>query len=319
MEFFLKCRILGSHIHAYLSNLKNHDMTKFKCWLFLPFLLVFACVNPDLNEDVISDQSSGPNPAKGSLFIIGGGELTDSLMYSMVKLSGCDTGGIALILPMSSIEPDSSYLYMLDKIGHLCFNKPQMLMLDSSNTYEAGIADRIAGASLIYLSGGDQNRFMERIQGSIVAEEIRKAYRNGAMIAGTSAGAALMSKYMITGDQKLVPEYEGTYSILNADNAIFSEGLAFLESVIIDQHFVARSRYNRLITALYEKPGLLGMGIDESTAAYVKGDSLKVYGDSQVLLMEALKSMESKEGKIASDSLLIRIFAPGQRVAFHWR
>jgi len=307
------------NIHPYLANLKSHDMRKSKCLLLLPFLLIFACANPDQKQESSVKQSPSSNPAKGSLFIIGGGELTPGLMLSMVSLSGCDTAGVALILPMSSIEPDSSYLYMLDNIGHLCKNKPEMLMLDSRNTNEPGIAERIAGASLIYLSGGDQSRFMQRIEGSVVAEEIRKAYMNGSMIAGTSAGAALMSKYMITGDQKLVPQYEGTYSFLRSENAIYTEGLGLLENVIIDQHFVVRSRYNRLISALYEKPGLLGMGIDESTAAFIKSDSMKLYGESQVLLFEALSSMENKDGRIATDSLLIRIFTPGQKTLFKWR
>jgi cyanophycinase len=244
--------------------------------------------------------------AKGALFIIGGGELTPDLMADMVRLAGVDSAGQVLILPMSSIEPDSSYLYMLEKIGGLCVNKPQMLMVDSTTTHDPSIAGRLASASLIYLSGGDQNRFMQRIKGSVVADEIRKAYFNGAMIAGTSAGAALMSKIMITGDQKKVPEYESTYSLLRTDNAIYSEGLGLLDSVIVDQHFIVRSRYNRLFTALHDHPGLKGMGVDESTAAYVKGGEIKVYGESQVILVESAGAVAQRDGKIIFDQMIVK-------------
>ncbi|HBH23507.1 MAG TPA: cyanophycinase, partial [Cytophagales bacterium] len=61
--------------------------------------------------------------------------------------------------------------------------------------------DSIRNAKLIYISGGDQNRFMETVKGTEIEKAISEAYKSSVLIAGTSAGAAVMSKMMITGNE----------------------------------------------------------------------------------------------------------------------
>jgi cyanophycinase len=124
---------------------------------------------------------------------------------------------------------------------------------------------------------------MKAVLNTPVYAAIHKAYQNGSTIAGTSAGAAVMSKYMITGVQLKDSKYKETFDKLWSENIEFSEGLGLLEHTIIDQHFLKRNRYNRIISALAAKPGYMGVGIDESTAIIVKGDKATVAGDSQVL------------------------------------
>ena len=89
------------------------------------------------------------------------------------------------------------------------------------------------------------------------------------MIAGTSAGAAVMGPVMITGDEIPPPEDEKSFSTILSDNVVTTPGLGFLPGTVVDQHFVARKRLNRLIAVCLEKPDLLGIGIDESTAILV--------------------------------------------------
>src|SRR6476659_4713664 len=106
---------------------------------------------------------------------------------------------------------------------------------------------------------------------------IQKAYHDGATVAGTSAGAAMMSYYMLTGNQLLGDTtYESTFPKLWNNNIEIKEGLGLLDSAIIDQHFIARSRYNRMLTAIAKYPTLPCIGIDEGTAIIVHGNNVKV-------------------------------------------
>ncbi len=105
------------------------------------------------------------------------------------------------------------------------------------------------------------------------------------MIAGTSAGAAVMSEVMLTGDaerwsrNQQDTSYKSTVDFIGSDNLEYGKGMGFLDSIIIDQHFIKRSRYNRLFSALLDYPEYTAIGIDESTALLVYGDNARVIGD----------------------------------------
>jgi cyanophycinase len=147
-----------------------------------------------------------------------------------------------------------------------------------------------------------------------IAEAIEAAYINGAMISGTSAGAAIMSSIMITGDQKNYPDYTPTFYNLERDNMITAEGLGLIEGVIIDQHFVKRARNNRLLTAVMEYPDHMGIGIDESTAILVKNKTAEVVGESQVLVyLNKSGTSSAYKGKLGAENLRLDIYLPGQK------
>jgi cyanophycinase len=145
-----------------------------------------------------------------------------------------------------------------------------------------------------------------------IAEALENAYRDGAMISGTSAGAAVMSKIMITGDQRNYPDYTSTYYNLEKNNMITAEGLGLITNVIIDQHFVKRARNNRLLTAILDYPNHTGIGIDESTAIFVKEGKAEVIGESQVLVYKNIGQIISAyEEKIGGMNLRLDIYLPG--------
>jgi cyanophycinase len=187
------------------------------------------------------------------------------------------------VLPMASEIPDTGFKYIsLQLRAHT--NLPiRNFDFNKHDTKDVKWVDSVAKAKLIYILGGDQNRFMKAVLNTAVYSAIHKAYNTGSTIAGTSAGAAVMSKYMITGVQLKDSKYKETFDKLWDNNIEFSEGLGLLEHTIIDQHFLKRNRYNRIISALAAKPGYMGVGIDESTAIIVKGSKATVAGDSQVL------------------------------------
>jgi cyanophycinase len=132
-------------------------------------------------------------------------------------------------------------------------------------------------------------------------------------VAGTSAGAAVMSKYMITGEQLLGDTaYKATFDQLRFGNVEFQEGLGLLDSVIIDQHFVKRSRYNRLISALAAHPGFDCIGIDEGTAIIVKQKKIRVAGESQVLrIANPLKLKVTKSQHLKMEGLQFSLYTEG--------
>ena len=148
-----------------------------------------------------------------------------------------------------------------------------------------------------------------------ISEAIREAYRRGAVISGSSAGAAMMSRIMITGDQKMEPDYERTYARLYADNGVYQTGLGLIENAVIDQHFVERSRYNRALSALHDHPGLPVFGIGESTALVVAPDGISVEGEGHVVVFHPHSGAADSSGQLSFRDLRLDILTAGDRLA----
>lgn len=267
------------------------------------------------------ESASGTNsfePAElsgdGALFIIGGGSRPEAMVERMIEESGMDAEGYAIVLTMSGFNPDTSGFY-----GELQFRE---LGVENIASYDFGREDEfteesqklLEEASLIYITGGSQSRFMNAVRNEPGIEtSLRSAYENGALIAGTSAGAAVMSRIMITGDQVNYPEYTSTFYNLEKNNMVTAEGLGLIEGVIVDQHFVKRARNNRLITAVIEFPDQTGIGIDESTAILIRNNRAEVVGVSQVLVYRNQSDYsEVYEGKLGARDISLNIYLPGE-------
>lgn len=253
--------------------------------------------------------------SKGKLFIIGGGNRSDQLMQQLVEISQFKKTDYIVVLPMSSEEPDSAYIYFKDQFKRLTPNPIVMLNFDKTTVQNPKLNDSLQKAKLIFISGGDQTRFMNVVANTPVYNSIHKAFQNGSIIAGTSAGAAVMSEKMITGNQKLEKEYSGTFDNIRFDNLETTPGLGLVTKAIIDQHFLRRSRYNRLISAMVEFPHLTGIGIDESTAIIVDGNTISVVGESEVIVMKNPKGIQKlKQNKLISmEKMEMSIYVAGQQ------
>lgn len=252
---------------------------------------------------------------KGKLFIIGGGNRSDQLMQHVVDLAQFKKTDYIVVLPMSSKEPDSAYIYFRDQFQKLVPNPIVMLNFDKTTVQNPKLNDSLQKAKLIFISGGDQTRFMNVVANTPVFNSIHKAFQNGSIIAGTSAGAAVMSEKMITGNQKLEKEYSGTFDNIRFDNLETTPGLGLVTTAIIDQHFLRRSRYNRLISAMVEFPHLTGIGIDESTAIIVDDNTISVVGESEVIVMKNPKGIQKlKQNKLISmEKMEMSIYVAGQQ------
>lgn len=243
------------------------------------------------------------NHAQGKLFIIGGGKRTPKLMQSLVDEAHLKTNDYIVVLPMASEMPDTTFKYVHQDFKAVSKHTVVKFNIRKEQVTDTQI-DSLKNAKLIFISGGDQNQFMKAVMNSPIYDAIHYAYaQKNAVIAGTSAGAAVMSEKMITGNQ-LRDEFkkETQFEHIWTDNIEFSEGLGLLKNAIIDQHFIKRSRYNRMFSALAAYPNLPIIGIDESTAIVVQGKKVKVVGESQVVMGKKLKNYKVKDQKLISFS-----------------
>lgn len=262
-------------------------------------------------SEIESKEEESP---KGKLFIIGGGKRGVELVDRMITEADLRNGGYGFILPMSSSEPDSAIIWSSEQFWNAGIRNIAGFNFKGLADMSDDRLDSVKNANLIYISGGDQRRFMGIVKGSPLFDAIKEAYENGAVMAGTSAGAAVMSELMITGTELKYPEYNSTFRHLEHKNIELDSGMAFLQSAIIDQHFVRRSRYNRLLTAVAEFPNLQGIGIDESTAILIHQDTAEVVGISQVVTFELDgKSTVNKKGKIGLRNLMMDVYLPGEK------
>ncbi len=250
---------------------------------------------------------------EGALYIIGGGKRPVSMIDEMIDIAGLKNGGYLIVLPMASEEPDSASYYSIKQFTNRGITNAFAINFTQSDTASIEKLDLLRKANLIYIAGGDQNLFMSVVKNNPIQNAIIDAYQNGAVIAGTSAGAAVMSKKMITGNQLKYPS-DSEYRCIHSNNIEIKEGLGLLSNSIVDQHFIRRERLNRLISVALENPKVLCIGIDESTAIMVKGDSAKVCGLSQVILINASKAeIHQTDSIIAGKNLRLDILYPGQK------
>ena len=239
-------------------------------------LLLLACLSlPALSE--------GPGP-KGTLVIVGGGGTTPEISEPFLQGAG-GKGGVVGIIPTSTSEPEAAlkgWKADLDKAGMVMVPLDVRKREDSSRPEMLEAAKKCTG---FWFSGGNQTLVGEKIVGTPLQKLIQEKYRDGAVIGGTSAGAAIMSKIMIEGEDRY-----GKLNLSEFGPGAYRtrEGMGFLpENVIVDQHFLRRGRQNRLFSMMMEHPGHLAFGIDETTALVVKDGRATVVGKRAVMVFDS--------------------------------
>ena len=230
---------------------------------------------------------------KGHLLIVGGGPIPDPILDRFVELAGGRGRARIVIFPMASEYADAGVELAEDfrKRGA----EAERIVLTHQQAESPDAARRLDGVTGIWFGGGDQSRLTAALLHTPVEEAIRARYREGAVVGGTSAGAAVMSTPMLTGDEKhpggtRPPEKDSgdAYMTIARDNVVTTEGFALLPGAIVDQHFVRRRRNNRLLSLVLENPDKIGVGIDESTAIEVDPTGRwKVLGESVAVVYDA--------------------------------
>jgi cyanophycinase len=234
-------------------------------------------------QSVTSSGSSQRSTPRRTLLIIGGAEDRigrSVVLKRFVKLAGGRRSHIVVIPTASSFAQEVSEAYR-DVFTRL--RGGDVSVVHPATRREAGdpaFVDALDSATGVFLTGGSQVKLAQNVVGTPVGDAIVRAYERGAVVAGTSAGASIMSRYMISlGEEGLTPRQRASQ---------ISAGLGLVEDVIIDQHFDQRGRYGRLMSMVAASPNLLGMGIDENTAAEIRDAKvMSVIGAGAIFVVNA--------------------------------
>ena len=145
---------------------------------------------------------------------------------------------------------------------------------------KAQLMQQLSSASGVFFGGGDQNRIADVLGDREIFDKMRALYRKGVAFGGTSAGAAVLSDPMMTGEADL--------KVLDGGKVGVRQGLGFIPNVIFDQHFLVRQRHNRLFGLLMKNPSSVGVGIDEDNAVLIEDEQfVRVVGTTWVMFVDA--------------------------------
>jgi cyanophycinase len=268
--------------------------------------LLFFYLSVALTPYVSAQSTAVP---RGQLFIIGGGDISDSLRREMLDAAHWGKGDLIAGVTLAS-NWDSSFFYINEAFSRL--TGQTCIHIDSAALHRRSAMDSLRRAKLIYLGGGDQALFMDRISGTGFLTFLRSYYAGGGTVAGTSAGASVMSRMMLTGNSNRGDGSSTSLKGLWSGSVDFREGLGLLDSVIIDQHFVVRSRYNRMLSTIMDLPRYQYIAINESTAILVRDELARVYGVSQVIVSEAPSGIKrTAQGDLGAEGICLSIYLPG--------
>lgn len=220
---------------------------------------------------------------KGALLIIGGAVNKTSdgrILREFVRLSGGLQANIAVIAVASDypVETALAYKEVFEQLG-----AAEVIPLEINERRDANLPsclEVVNQASGVFFTGGNQNRITQLLAGTKLDDDLHERQEEeGLVLAGTSAGAAMMSNVMIAGGLPEQAFYFGKIEL--------RPGMNFLPGVIVDQHFEQRGRLRRLLAAVAQYPRDVGLGIDEDTAIVVEDDKFRVIGEGTVTIIDA--------------------------------
>jgi cyanophycinase len=248
----------------------------------------------------------------GPVMAIGGAEdkLRDKLILSaFVNLAGGPDARLAILPTASSIE-FAGERYKALFLGMGAHSADVLYLPDRATAASPEVVELLDDVTGIFLTGGNQQRLASIVAGTPVARKVRARNRDGAVVAGTSAGASILSSHMVA--------YGASGPSPRLRMAQMTAGFSLVQGVIIDQHFRQRDRFGRLLALVAGSPELLGIGVDEDTAALFTGDTLEVLGRHSVTIVDGT-NIESDihrvkgHGGITVSGAIVHVLTAGNR------
>jgi cyanophycinase len=249
---------------------------------------------------------------RSPLLVIGGAERHGAggtaILRRFVELAG-GTAARIIVIATASEQPailEAEYAALLTGLG--AGHVAALRLTTRTQANEAAAVHALAAATGVFFTGGDQLRITTVLGGTRTDSALQRLVRDGTVVlAGTSAGAAMMSATMILGGDSPGVTRAGVRT---------GPGLEFLPGVLIDMHFAERGRLNRLLSAVALYPHELGLGIDEDTAILADGDCFEVLGTGAVTVVDAGAASDIRvpvEGPITLTGARIHVLPAGCR------
>ena len=285
-------------------------------------LLAFASVQFAASAAPNAAASGAPS-AKGSLVIIGGNLRPGNapVWERILQLAGGKDARIAVFASAAGY-PEKSGKFLVDRLnsyGAKAFFVPVAVKLAGSDYHAAAddpkLAELVRSASGAFFAGGDQSRITSALRhedgsNTRVLDALWDMYRRGGVIAGTSAGAAIMSSTMFGRPRAVL----ATLKLGVEDGKEITDGLGFIgDDVFVDQHLLVRGRFARMLPAMLAKGYKLGLGIDEDTAMVVLPNrDVEVIGYKGALVLD-LANASAREGAFNVSNVRVSYLDNGDR------
>lgn len=306
----------ATHIAAPFNRPAQHmrlAVFRRRCILVVAAFAVAACAPPGAAVQT-------PDPAtRGALLIVGGGPRPPVLRQRFVELAGGAGHANIVVFAMASEDAAANGAGEAEELRKLGADAQSLYLTREEADADSSVV-RLSKATGVWFGGGDQSRLMAVLQGTRTEAMLHERFRAGAAMGGTSAGAAVMTRVMLVGEERRRggSRYPSDSSLVNItidrDNVVVREGFGFLESAIVDQHFLRRRRHNRLISIVLEQPQLIGVGIDESTALVVdRQGRWSVIGESSAVIYDARSASVTPKGApvLGAGGLKMHVLPPG--------
>jgi cyanophycinase len=255
---------------------------------------VAACLLP---LGVLAQPLGAQAATRGTLFVVGGGPQPPALVEEFVRLAGGRGAARIAVFAMASSdglaggEEKAADFRALGATATNIWISREQALTDS-------VATLLRDVTGVWFGGGDQVRLADVLRGTPTLRAIHARFAAGAVVGGTSAGAAVLSTPMITGNERRPggarppSDSSDNWLTIDRDDVETAEGFGFITNAIVDQHFLRRKRHNRLISLVLESPQRLGVGIDESTALVIRPDGAwHVMGASEVVIYDARRAI----------------------------
>ncbi len=282
----------------------HHSLLRRIAVLLLPLAALLSAPSP-----AWSPETEGP---RGHLIIVGGGDTPPEAQQRFVELAGGPGRARIALFPMASVSGNEEAAEAAEELARLGA-EVHIVDLDRDSAQAEHNAMKLSGMSGFWFCGGDQTRLATILRDTPALNSVQRRYYEGAVVGGTSAGAAVMSRRMLTGKHQSETGDASRLPPIARNLIETDDGFGFLPGAIVDQHFLQRSRHNRLLSAVLERPGSLGIGIDEGTALLVRPDRRwEVIGDSYVKIFDARRArIAPSETQVIGSSDITMHLLPG--------
>ena len=252
-------------------------------------------------RDPRSGSGSDDAGSVGTLFAVGGAEDKlgpRSVLRRFVDAAGGDRARVVVVPTASSLGSEivEAYEAVFRRLGaaEVTSARPR----SRAEAHSPELVGPVDGATGVFMTGGNQLTLSSVVVGTPFGDAVLFAHRRGAAVGGTSAGASILARHMVAfGSGGTTPKQRMSQ---------LAVGLGLLPDLVIDQHFEQRNRYGRLLSLVAQSPSLLGVGVDEDTAAVVEGGRwLEVVGRGAVTVVDGSAAVSNASTARRTDALLV--------------